>query len=89
MKDESDEMIGIAKRKDPLSLLSRFVADKEGNRIGESISLYNDLLIIKKDGDYYAIPLKHVELKNEEIHLKGIVQWEKAKELAEEWKKNA
>lgn len=87
MKDESDEMIGIAKRKDPLSLLSRFVADKEGNRIGESISLYNDLLIIKKDGDYYAIPLKHVELKNEEIHLKGIVQWEKAKELAEEWKK--
>jgi len=88
MKGKSDEMIAIAKRKDLLSLLSRFVADKKGNRIGESISLYNDLLIIKKDNDYYAIPLKHVELKNEEIHLKGIVQWERARELAEEWKKN-
>lgn len=88
MNDKSDEMMTGIKRKDPLSLLSRFVADKEGNRIGESISIYKDLLIIKKDGDYYAIPLKHVELKGEEIHLKGIVQWKKAKELAEEWKKN-
>lgn len=80
--------IAAVKKKDLFSLLSRFVADKDGNRIGESISVYKDLLIIKKDGDYYAIPLKHVETKGKEIHVKGVVQWEKAKEMAEEWKNN-
>ncbi len=80
--------VAAVNKKDSFSLLSRFVADKDGNRIGESISVYNDLLIIKKDGDYCAIPLKHVETKDEEIHVKGIVQWEKAREMAEEWKQH-
>jgi len=80
--------VAAVKRKNALSLLSRFVADKKGNRIGESISVYDDLLIIKKEGDYYAVPLKHVEMKDEEIHVKGVVQWEIARKMAEEWKKN-
>ncbi|MCD6299098.1 MAG: hypothetical protein J7L93_00635 [Thermoplasmata archaeon] len=80
--------VAAVKKKDALSLLSRFVADKNGNRIGESISVHNDLLIIKKDGDYYAVPLKHVEMRDGEIHVKGIVQWEIARKMAEEWKKN-
>ena len=70
------------------SLLARFVVDAQGNKIGESISLFEDMLIIKKGKDYYAIPLKHVELKKGEIHIRGIVQWDKAKELAKRWIKN-
>lgn len=80
--------VAAVKRKDALSLLSRFVADKNGNRIGESISVHKDLLIIKKEGDYYAIPLKHVDVKDGEIHVKGVVQWKIAKKMAEEWKQD-
>ena len=72
--------------KDKFSYVSRFVVSNEGTRIGESVAIFNDLLIIKKQEDYYAIPLKHVEQKNNEIHLKGVVQWDKAKTLAQEWK---
>jgi hypothetical protein len=80
--------VAAVSKKDAPSLLSRFVADKNGDRIGESISVYKDLLIIKKDGDYYAVPLKHVDMEDDEIHVKGVVQWEIARKMAEEWKQN-
>lgn len=70
------------------ALLARFVVDADGKKIGESISFYEDMLIIKKGKDYCAIPLKHVELKDGKIHIKGIVAWDKAKELAKGWLKN-
>lgn len=78
----------LVSRKKDRSLLSRFVIDKHGNRVGESISVYNDLLIIKRKGDYYAVPLKHVDVSGEELRVKGVVQWEKAAEMAEEWKQH-
>ncbi|KAA0002714.1 MAG: hypothetical protein FE048_03235 [Thermoplasmata archaeon] len=82
------QILFLVKRKDALSLLSRFVVDKEGRRIGESISVYKDLLIIKKNGKFYAIPLKHVEVRKEELYIKGVVQWDVAEKLAREWRKN-
>ena len=84
----SIQILLLIKKKDVLSLLSRFVVDKEGKRIGESISVYKDMLIIKKNGKFYAIPLKHVEVGKEELHVKGVVQWDIAEKLAEGWKKN-
>jgi len=71
-----------------LPLLARFVVDSEGKKIGESISFYEDMLIIKKGRDYCAIPLKHVELKDGKIHIKGVIAWDKARELAKRWMKN-
>jgi len=72
--------------KDKFNYIARFVVDSEGKRIGESISVFEDLLIIKKEEKFYAIPFKHVELKGEEIHVKGVIQWDKAEELAKRWK---
>ncbi len=72
--------------KDKFAYIARFVVDSEGKRIGESISVFEDLLIIKKNDKFYAIPFKHVELKGEEIHVKGVIQWDKAEELARRWK---
>ncbi|HDN50533.1 MAG TPA: hypothetical protein ENG06_02015 [Thermoplasmatales archaeon] len=72
--------------KHKLSYVAKFVVSPDGKRIGESISVFEDLLIIKKKETFYAIPFKHVELKNNEIHLKGIVQWDRAKSLARKWK---
>lgn len=76
----------VFKRKDKFSYLARFVVDSEGKRIGESISVFEDLLIIKKNDKFYAIPFKHVELIENEIHIKGVIQWDKAEELARRWK---
>jgi len=78
----------LVNRKKARSLLSRFVVDKNGDRVGESISVHRDLLIIKREGDFYAVPLKHVDASGEELRVKGIVQWEKAAEMAEEWKQH-
>ncbi len=78
----------LVNRKKARSLLSRFVVDKNGDRVGESISVHRDLLIIKREGGFYAVPLKHVDASGEELRVKGIVQWEKAAEMAEEWKQH-
>jgi len=69
-----------------LDYIARFVIDAQGNRLGESISVYKDMLIIKKDNEFYAVPFRHVEKSGENIIVRGIIQWENAKKLAEEWK---
>ena len=68
------------------SYLAKFIVNSEGKQIGESISVFEDLLIIRKDGKFFAIPFKHVDAKENEIHLKGVVQWDKAENLARRWK---
>ena len=65
--------------------ISKFVVNEKGDRIGESISVFEDLIIIKKENSYYAVPFKHVEIKNHEIHVKGVIQWDRAKKLASGW----
>ena len=79
-------IVSLVKAKDNLSLLSRFVIDKDGNRVGESISVFNDLLVIKRHDNYFAVPLAHVERYNDELRVRGVIQWERAKELADGWK---
>ena len=80
-------IISMVKARNHLSLLSRFVVDKDGNRVGESISVFKDLLIIKRNTDYYAVPLAHVEKHDDEqLRVRGVMQWKQAKEMAEAWK---
>ena len=69
------------------SLISKFVVDKEGNRIGETISIEGDLIIIKKEKKYLAIPLKHIELSKDQVRIRGIVEWDNAIKMGEQWKK--
>lgn len=73
-------------RKNKFHYIAKFVVDTDGKRIGESISVFEDMLIIKKGEKFYAIPFKHVEVVGNEIHLRGIVQWDKAESLAKRWK---
>ncbi len=75
----------LLKKKNKFAFLAKFVVDSNGKRIGESISVYEDLLIIKRGEKFYAVPFKHVELKGEEIHIRGIIQWDRAEELARRW----
>ena len=69
------------------SLVCKFVFDGLGHLIGESISVEDDLVIIKSDGSYLGIPLKHVESDGKKIIVKGLVDQHNAKRLGERWKR--
>jgi hypothetical protein len=67
--------------------LSRFVKD-EGEEIkGETIGFEGKDIIIKKENEFYRIPLTKVELEEEYVMLKGRINWKKAKVQGEKWRK--
>jgi len=71
------------------SLLCRFVVDGFGKKIGESVAVDDDVLIIKSGKKYLGIPLKHVEEKNKFLLVKGLVEKEKAELMGEKWKEES
>lgn len=69
------------------SLVCKFVFDGLGHLLGESISIEGDLVIIKSEGSYLGIPLKHVESDGKKIIVKGLVDQQNAKRLGERWRR--
>ena len=78
VEDESDQ--------DHNNLLCRFVTDGTGRKIGESVSLDDDIIIIKSKGRFLGVPLKHVEENGKTILVKGLVDFDKAHEMGEKWR---
>jgi hypothetical protein len=68
------------------SLLCRFVLDGLGLKLGESIALNEDIIIIKNGKKYLGIPLKHVEEDGAKLIVKGLVDKKKALEMGEKWR---
>lgn len=71
------------------SFLCRFVLDGFGNKIGESIALDGDVLIIKSGRKYLGVPLKHIEEKGDFILVKGLIERDKAELLGEKWRQES
>jgi len=69
------------------SLLCRFVLDGIGKKVGESIAIYDDLIIIKTRDKYLGVPLKHIEEDGKTLMVKGLVDKDKAEEMGEHWRK--
>jgi hypothetical protein len=69
------------------NLLCRFVLDGLGHKLGESIALSDDVIIVKSKKKYLGIPLKHVHEKENNLIVKGLVDKEKALEMGENWRK--
>ena len=67
------------------SLLCCFVLDGLGRKIGESVAIDKDIMIIKSRAKYLGVPLKHVEFDGKKILVKGLVDQNKAEELGEKW----
>jgi len=72
---------------DHSKLVCKFVFDGLGHPIGESISLENDLIIVKTDNSFLGIPLKHVETDGKKVIVKGLVDQKNAKRLGERWRR--
>ena len=69
--------------------LCRFVLDGGGNKLGESIAVEDDLVIIKSGKKYLGVPLKHIEDTGKTLLVKGLVDFTKAEEMGEEWRKSS
>lgn len=67
------------------SLVCRFVIDGKGTKVGESVAIDEDLVIIKSGNTYMGVPLKHVEEEGKTLLVKGIVDHDKAEEMGEKW----
>jgi hypothetical protein len=71
---------------DVSDMLARFVINSQGEKIGESIAIDEDILIVKQKENFLGIPLKHVSFEGKKLHAKGIIDTDKAKKLGNKWK---
>ena len=67
-------------------LACRFVLDGLGRKIGESVAVDDDILIIKSGSKYLGVPLKHIEEEEKTLLVKGLIDQDKAEEMGEEWR---
>ncbi|MBN1860069.1 MAG: hypothetical protein JW840_01255 [Candidatus Thermoplasmatota archaeon] len=71
------------------SMACKFVLDSAGKKIGESVSVAADVLIIKSGSLFLGVPLKHVQADEKTLVVKGIFDFTKAYELGEKWRKDS
>lgn len=71
------------------SLLCRFVLDGVGKSIGESVAINDDVLIVKSGKKYLGIPLKHIELAEKTLLVKGLVEQDQAEIMGEKWRQES
>jgi hypothetical protein len=70
-------------------LLCRFVLDGAGKKVGESVAIDEDLLIIKSKGKYLGVPLSHIEEKEKTLLVKGLVDRYNAELMGEKWRRES
>jgi Family of unknown function (DUF5749) len=71
------------------SMICKFVIDGTGKKIGESVSIDDDILIIKSGSRFLGVPMKHVEPLEKTLVVKGLIDFTKAYELGEKWRKDS
>jgi hypothetical protein len=70
-------------------LLCRFVLDGAGRKIGESVAIDNDILIVKSGIKYLGVPLIHIEDSGKTLLVKGLVEQDKAEQMGEKWRRES
>ncbi len=71
------------------SIICKFVFDGADRKIGESIAVKDDILIIKSGNKYLGIPIKHIEIKEKTLLVKGLIEQDKAEKMGEKWKQES
>jgi hypothetical protein len=70
-------------------LLCRFVLDGAGRKIGESVAIDSDVLIVKSGMKYLGVPLIHIEDVGKTLLVKGLVEQDKAELMGEKWRRES
>jgi len=68
-------------------LLCRFVLDGTGRKVGESVSVDEDIIIIKSKTKYLGVPLKHIEEEGKTLLVKGLIDEYNAEVMGEKWRR--
>jgi len=71
------------------NLTCRFVLDGAGRKVGESVAVDDDVLIIKSGKKYLGVPLKHITEEEKTLLVKGLVEQDKAEMLGEKWRRES
>ena len=71
------------------SLICRFVLDGIGRKVGESVSVDEDVLIIKSKKKYLGVPLKHIEEDGKTLLVKGLIDQFNAEKMGEKWRQES
>lgn len=81
----------MEKKKEDISesLIPRFVINKNGEKIGETIGMDGQRIILKKDNNFYSIPVSVLDERLGELVIEKDTDWEKAKALGERWRKKS
>ena len=87
-KKETTEQKKIIENIDT-SMMCKFVIDGVGKKLGESVSIDEDILIIKSGSRFLGVPLKHVDPVEKTLVVKGLIDFTKAYELGEKWRKES
>ena len=87
-KKETTEQKKIIENIDT-SMMCKFVIDGVGKKLGESVSIDDDILIIKSGSRFLGVPLKHVDPVEKTLVVKGLIDFTKAYELGEKWRKES
>lgn len=68
------------------SMICRFVLDGIGRKIGESVAIDEDIIIIKSGNKYLGVPLKHIEEDGKTLLVKGLIDQFNAEKMGEKWR---
>lgn len=71
------------------SLICRFVLDGVGRKVGESVAVDKDILIIKSKKTYLGVPLKHIEEDGKTLLVKGLIDRYNAEMMGETWRRES
>lgn len=71
------------------NLTCRFVLDGSGKKVGESVAVDDDILIIKSGKKYLGVPLKHIEEEEKTLLVKGLLEKDKAEVIGEKWRRES
>ncbi len=72
-----------------INLSCRFVLDGAGRKVGESVAVDGDVLIIKSGNKYLGVPIKHIKEEGKTLLVKGLVEQDKAEIIGEKWRQKS
>lgn len=70
---------------DDTQLISRFVLDTEGNPLGETLTVTEGEVILKREDGFYAVPPDAILEKSGTLLADGNIDWEGAKDAGKRW----
>ncbi len=71
---------------DNAELISRFVLNGQGETVGETVTVTEEQVILKRDGTFFAIEPDTVIEKNGTLLADANIDWEEAEQAGEQWR---